>query len=130
MTNRKNAGKSVETTRALQREIIGPVTRGRLTAILAERVMGWTPGPNRFLTANRGWLRCGAFQPTERLQDAHRVLLAANPSDYTFGGGIRKPAWAYVQIGDASRQATDESLPIAICLATLRALGIDIEVCD
>jgi hypothetical protein len=30
------------------------MTSEHLTAILAERVMGWTIGPDRFMTANRG----------------------------------------------------------------------------
>lgn len=106
------------------------MTAASLTGFLAERVMGWTVGPNRFVTTNRGWLRRSAFQPTERLQDAHRVLQAAKPSDYSMGGGLGKIAWAHVQIGDVSGGASHQSLPVAICLATLRALGIDIEVRD
>jgi len=106
------------------------MTAANLTSFVAERVMGWTVGPDRFLTANRGWLRRSAFQPTERLQDAHRVLNAVTPSDFSMGGGIGKLAWAHVRVGDKSGRSSHQSLPIAICLATLRALGIDIEVCD
>ena len=46
------------------------MTGKQLTATLAERVMGWRVGPDRFQIGNRGWIPRGRFRPTERLQDA------------------------------------------------------------
>jgi hypothetical protein len=107
-----------------------PMTLQNLTALLAQRVMGWTVGPDRFLTGNRTWIRRSRFQPTENLQDAHNLLLAANATEYTLGGDKGQPFWAEVQIGAAQGKAVARSLPIAICIATARALGIAVEVCD
>jgi len=105
-------------------------TPQNLTALLAQRVMGWTVGPNRFLTGNRTWIRRSRFQPTEDMRDAYKLLLAANATEYTLGGDKGKPFWAEVQIGAAQGKAVARSLPIAICIATARALGIAVEVCD
>ena len=50
------------------------MTSEHLTAILAERVMGWTVGPDRFMMGNRGWMPRWRFQPAEKLDDAFRLL--------------------------------------------------------
>jgi hypothetical protein len=106
------------------------MTLQNLTAVLAEKVMGWSVGPNRFLKGNRTWIRRSRFQPTENMQDAHKLLLAADAIEYTMSGGKGKMFWAEVQIGAAQGKAVARSMPLAICLATARALGIEIEVCD
>jgi hypothetical protein len=105
------------------------MTPQNLTALLAQRVMGWTVGPDRFLTGNRTWIRRSRFQPTEDMRDAYKLLLAANATEYTLGGDKGK-FWAEVQIGAAHGKAVARSLPIAICIATARALGIPVEACD
>ena len=107
-----------------------PMTLQNLTAVLAEKVMGWGVGPSRFLKGNRRWIRRSRFQPTANMQDAHRLLLAAGAAEFTMSGGKGKPFWAQVQIGTSHGNATARSMPIAICLATARALGIEIEACD
>jgi hypothetical protein len=101
------------------------MTSEQLTAILAVRVMGWRVGPDRFQTGNRGWLARGRFRPTERMQDAFRVLLAAEPSEYTIAGGNGKSSWARVRIDGAFGEASASSMPAAICLAVARAIGIE-----
>jgi hypothetical protein len=100
-----------------------------LTAALVKRVMRWEVRPDRFLTDNRGWIARGRFRPTERMQDAFKLLVAAKPTDYSLGGGNGKRSWAKVQIGGVFGEASDQSLPTAICLATARALGIEVEAC-
>ncbi len=109
-----------------QREI----TPANLTILLAQRVMGWTVGPDRFLLGKRSWIRRSAFQPAERIQDAHKLLLAACPTEYSMGGGKGQPFWARVVIGQNDCTASAQSLPASICLATARALNIAVEVCD
>ena len=106
------------------------MTPQNLTAILAEKVMNWGVGANRFLKGNRSWIRRSRFQPTANMQDAHRLLLAAGAIEYTISGGKSKPFWAKVQIGAVQGEAVARSMPIAICLVTARALGIAVEVCD
>jgi len=61
------------------------MTGERLTAILAEKVMGWSVGPDRFLMGNRRWQPRWRFQPTENLDDAFRVLEKAAPQEYAMG---------------------------------------------
>src|ERR1039458_6274116 len=53
-----------------------------LTAALAQRVMGWRVAPERFVMDGRRWIPSWRFQPLERLQDAFRLLEAANPVEY------------------------------------------------
>lgn len=106
------------------------MTNEQLAAILAERVMGWHVGPERFQMGNRGWIPRGRFRPTERLQDAFRLLLAAEPTEYKMGGGAGALPWARVQIRGACGEAFAPSMPTAICLAIAQALGIGVEVCE
>ncbi len=106
------------------------MTLENLTVLLAQRVMGWTVGPDRFLLGKRSWIRRSAFRPTERLQDAQKLLLAAGAAEYSMGGGKEQPFWARVVIGQKDCTASAQSLPASICLATARALNIAVEVCD
>ena len=100
------------------------MTAEQLTALLAEHVMQWRVGPTRFQMGNRGWLPRSRFRPTERIQDAFRVLLAAEPSEYTMAGGKGTSSWARVRIDGAFGEASASSLPTAICLAIARCIGI------
>ena len=97
-----------------------------LTALLVKRVLHWSVAPDRFLTGNRGWVPRGRFRPTERIQDAFRLLLAAAPAEYDMGGAKGKPSWVKVRIGTAPAEASAPSLPLAICLAIAQALGIEV----
>jgi Phage ABA sandwich domain len=106
------------------------MTRGQLTATIAQRVMGWTVTPDRFMTGNRGWVPRNRFRPTERIQDAFKLLIAATPAEYDIGGAKGKPFWAKVRIGTVSAEASAPSLPLAICLAIAKALGIEIGACE
>jgi hypothetical protein len=105
------------------------MTAENLTALLAKGVLHWSVAPDRFMTGNRGWIPCHRFRPTERMQDAFKLLVAAEPTEYSLGGGNGKRSWAKVQIGGVIGQASDQSMPTAICLATARAVGIEVEGC-
>ena len=100
-------------------------TLEHLTALLAERVMCWKAGPDRFLIGNRCWRSRSSFRPTERVQDAFKLLLTAKATEYSMGGGLGELFWAKVRIGMATGSASAGSLPFAICLAIARALGIE-----
>jgi len=50
------------------------MTSDVVTARLAERVMGWSVAPDRYLIGNRSWIPRWRFQPLERLEDAFRLL--------------------------------------------------------
>ena len=45
-------------------------TADTLAAILADQVMGWKVGPDRFTMAGRRWMPRWKFQPTVRMEDA------------------------------------------------------------
>ena len=62
------------------------MSNDQLTAVLAERVMGWTVGPDRFMMGNRGWMPRWRFQPADKLDDAFRLLQEAAPQAYSICG--------------------------------------------
>lgn len=100
------------------------MTSEQLTAILAERVMGWGVAPGRFIMEGRGWKPAWRFQPTERLEDAFSLLDAADPSEYSISrqGGVLTVR--VVIAGDVG-EARDTSKPRAITFAVARAVGLD-----
>lgn len=98
-----------------------------LTAILVEKIMGWRVCPDRFLTRDRQWLPRHKFQPTKKLDNAFKLLNAAEPLEYTLGGTNRTgDCWARVKLNGTAGEATSRSMPMAICLAIARALSIDV----
>lgn len=103
------------------------MTDDHLTVILAERVMGWGVGPDRFLMGNRGWLPRWRFQPAECVEDAVRLLEEAAPQEYSMGGDDKGNFQVRVRIGDAAGEASGTSKPRAITFAIARALGIEVE---
>ena len=100
------------------------MTNDRLTAILAELVMGWGVGPDRFMMDGRRWLPRWRFRPTENLTDAFKVLEKAAPQEYSMGADVRG-FWVRVRIGTTVGEARSTSKPRAVTFAVARAVGID-----
>src|SRR5450432_1365048 len=103
------------------------MTSDQLTALLAERVMGWTVGPDRFMTGNRSWISRWRFQPVEKLADALRLLEVAAPQEYSLRGDSEGNSLVHVRIGNATGEACSASKPCAITWAIARAVGIEVE---
>jgi hypothetical protein len=103
------------------------VTNACLTDLLAMRVMGWSIGPDRFMTGSRRWMPRWRFQPTEKLADALRLLEAAAPEEYHLRGDSEGNIQVHVRIGDATGEACSQSKPRAITYAIARAVGIEVE---
>ena len=103
------------------------MTSGHLTAILAERVMGWPVGPDRFMMGNRGWMPRWRFQPAEKLEDAFRLLEEAAPQEYSIGGDDKGNVHVQVRIAGSAGEARGTSRPLVITYAIARAVGIDVE---
>src|SRR3954449_4157466 len=101
------------------------MTSENLAALLAKHVMGWSVGPERFLTGNRSWMPRWRFQPTEKLVDALRLLDAAHPAEYIINSRRDGPFTVRVQIGAATGKATDTSKARAITHAVARAIGLE-----
>jgi hypothetical protein len=101
------------------------MTNDQFTALLAERVMGWSVAPDRFLTGKRGWIPRWKFRPTECLADAFRLLEAAKPRQYTMHCGEDGLFTVQIQLGKAKGDACDSSKPRSISYAIARAVGLE-----
>jgi hypothetical protein len=104
------------------------MTSNSLITTLVERLLGWTVTPDRFLTGDRGWLPRWRFQPCRSLEDAFRLLEAANTKEYVIRGRGPDEFWVRVRLrtGDVG-EARDTSKPRAITYAIARALGLEVE---
>lgn len=103
------------------------MTDESLTALLAQKVMGWNVAPDRFLVGNRGWIPRWRFQPTEKLDDAFRLLEKAGPEHYSMGLDGTGHFCVQVRVAGKLGMAREEPKPRAITLAVARALGIEVE---
>ena len=102
------------------------MTPDQLTAILAERVMGWRVGPDRFLMGNRRWLPRWRFQPTENLEDANCLLERVAPQEYSISRAQDGRFCVKVGIAAATGEARESPQAKAITIAIARALGIEV----
>ncbi|MGD0132585.1 MAG: hypothetical protein ABSE57_11090 [Bryobacteraceae bacterium] len=100
------------------------MTNDQLTAILAERVMRWSVGPDRFTMGGRRWLPLWRFQPVTRLEDAFRLLESVAPEEFIMGAAESGGFWVKLRFAGTTVEARDPSKPRAITLAIARALGI------
>lgn len=103
------------------------MTNDQLTALLAERVMGWTVGPERFLMGGRRWLPRWRFQPAARLADAFRLLERAAPQEYATGATENGGFWARVRVDGTTGEARESSQPRAMTFAIARAIGLEVD---
>jgi hypothetical protein len=58
-----------------------------LTVVLAERIMGWTAGPDRFSMGKRKWIPRWRFHPTNRMEDALVLLKHLAPDSMKWVAG-------------------------------------------
>jgi hypothetical protein len=98
-----------------------------LTALLAERVMHWRVGSERFLMGDRCWLPRWRFKPAECLKDAFRLLEQAAPEEYSMGAAENGNFWVKVRVAGTIGEALEPSKPRAIAYAVARAFGIDVD---
>jgi hypothetical protein len=105
------------------------MTPERLTEILAEHIMGWSVGPDRFTMGGRRWLPRWRFQPTARQADAFRLLEAAAAEEYT-SGSETDGFWAKVCIRGVTGQAHERTQPLAITVAVARAVGLEVDATE
>jgi hypothetical protein len=102
------------------------VTIEALTSILAMQVMKWGVAPDRFLMEGRKWLPRWRFQPTNRIEDAFRLIEALDPEEYTMGGRGADEFWVCVRLHNGGiGEANDRSKTLAITYAVARAIGAD-----
>ncbi len=97
-----------------------------LTSLLAQRVLGWTAAPDRFLLGGRRWIPRWRFQPATRLADALRLLEQVGPEEYAMGAAESGGYWAMVRVAGTTAEAHEASQPRAISVAVARAFGIEV----
>jgi hypothetical protein len=102
------------------------MTSEHLTAILAERVMGWAVAPDRFLVGSRRWMPRWRFKPTEKLEDAFSLLEQSAPQFYSMSAADGEAFSVRVCISGKVGTAQDQLKPRAITMAVARALGIEV----
>jgi hypothetical protein len=103
------------------------MTTAELTALLAAKVMRWTVAPNRYLMENRRWIPSWRFQPLERLQDAFRLLDAADPEEYSINSRRGGTFTVRVQIYGTAGKASGICKARTISHAIARAIGLEPE---
>lgn len=117
-----------------------PAQLDRIDALVAEKVMGWK-WHNRLLC----WVLGGVatlsetrskrdYQPTRSIANAWEVvehfgvLPVSIDNCWRDVGGERVSGWTCeITSHECTGEATASTAPLAICLAALRALGIDVE---
>ncbi len=96
-----------------------------LTVTLAERVMGWSAAPERFLLGGRSWVPRWRFQPLTSLEDAFRLLeKAAGTFTLSLKGDGTLSAQVQVKNGAGSAVGTSKAATITVAVA--RAIGLDV----
>lgn len=100
-------------------------TDDQLTAILAERIMGWKACPDRFVKSNRSWIPRRRFRPFEDLKDSFRLLECAKGC-FRFTKNRCRAFTAHVQIGGRRGRASGVLGPRTITTAIVLALGIEV----
>jgi len=91
---------------------------------LAQQILHWRAGPDRFVTGNRSWLPKWRFNPLHRLDDAFLLLDQIKAVRYTISrtdGNFRVEVEHEGRIG----RAAGDSKPRAITLALARCLGLE-----
>jgi hypothetical protein len=104
------------------------MTEEMLTALLAQQLMGWRVGPDRYLLGQRRWLARWRFQPTKRTEDAFRLLEQAAPQEFTMSTADNGDFWVKVRVAGATGEARAACKPRAMTFAVARAIGIDVEL--
>jgi len=103
------------------------MTTDALTALLAKVIRHWSVAPDRFLLGDRRWSPRWRFQPTERVEDAHRLLDRAAPQEYSMERAQDGRFRAKVRIAGVTGEACESSQARAIAFAVARAIGLEPE---
>ena len=100
------------------------MTNDQLTAVLAERILGWRVGPERFILGSRQWITRSHFQPFDRVQDAFRLLRKASIA-FSLTKTPDGAFCATVRVGNRTGTASGRAEADTITLAIARAVGLE-----
>jgi hypothetical protein len=116
----------VGTRRAFHEDKRGPtMTNDQLTAILAERVLGWRAAPDRFIKPGRSWTPRSRFKPFTRLEDVFLLLERAGCT-WVLSVGADRVFTARVRVGGRVGKASGEPKARTITRALCQALAIEV----
>jgi hypothetical protein len=102
------------------------MTGEQLTAVLAEKVMGWRATPDRFIKSGRTWIPRWRFQPLVELADAFQ-LLDQSATRYSLTRDHYGIFTAAVRIGGRRGKASGEPKARTITISVARALGLEVQ---
>jgi hypothetical protein len=105
------------------------VTREQLSALVAQKVLGWRSSPDRFLLGDRQWISRTQFQPLTRIQDAFRLLNTAAET-FSVTRTVEGVVTATVRIGKRCGSASGKLEAVVITLAVARAVGIEMDLSE
>jgi hypothetical protein len=95
----------------------------KLTAQLAESVLGWRVTPDRFMKSARSWIPRWRFTPLTNLEHAFQLLDRA-VSNYTLTAGAGGIFTAEVRVRGRMGKASGQSKAKTISLALAQALEL------
>jgi hypothetical protein len=102
------------------------MTEDQLTAMLAERVMGWRVTGGRFLMGDRRWEPRWRFQPAKKIADALQLLQKAASEEFSVRSDATGLFHARIRIDGKVGVAMEKSHARAVTFAIARAVGIDV----
>ena len=90
---------------------------------LAHEVLHWRTAPGRFLTGNRSWRVRWKFNPLAKIEDAFKLIDAAEPTSYTIS--LKGDCFfVEVQVKGKIGKASGASRPRTIVMALARSLNL------
>jgi hypothetical protein len=92
---------------------------------LAEQVLHWRVGPDRFLTGQRSWIPRWRFNPLQRLEDAFLLLDSLKSSTYVISKSGDKFQVEVEHDGKVGRAAGTSKARV-ISLAVARCNGLKV----
>ena len=101
------------------------MTDTTLIELLAQQVLNWRSGEDRFVTGNRSWCPKWRFNPLERIEDAFLLLDHSKATRYVISQTGSK-LQVEVELNQKIGRATGCSRPRAITLALARGLGLEV----
>jgi hypothetical protein len=109
------------------------VTNAEIDRLVAEKVMGWTPddappGHRPYWQHNgEGVQDEYDWQPTADIAQAFQVVERMAALEWHFSSDWYKGGWVAFSHEDDNWMAVGDSFPRVVCIAALKALGVEVE---
>ncbi len=108
----------------------------KIDRLIAEKVMGWEKLNKNFWNNKGAWIPVNTFNPSTNIQDAWVVVKKLNETFTvdirdTLNDGAECYLYEFQEETETLfpyKAADGETAPLAICLAALKAVGVEVEV--